>query len=178
MRAARSRASISAVHWCEILKSLARPGAGAKSTNNANQANAIRMMHSLRRRPRVRQASGLSPRHVITWAVWRSVGDLVVALSRARSGDEGLAPVPCHWPARAPRAPKWHTAAVCAAAMSSRSSLLHALAGFIIPLHVLGLRAVGLGLRRVFGLRQHRSCNAYGESQSNSRQEDLHRYAP
>src|SRR6185295_8893737 len=51
MRAARSRASTSATHWCEILNSLARAHFGATTASNASKAAATRMTHSLSRGP-------------------------------------------------------------------------------------------------------------------------------
>jgi hypothetical protein len=106
---------------------------------------------------------------------------------RAKAVRPSLVAVPCG-------CPLWLSPVICRAARASgkgqhggspascrhiaKLSLLYAFAGFVIPLHVLGLRAVGLGLRRFFGLRQHRSCKRYGESQSDSRQEYLHRLLP
>src|SRR5262245_43845405 len=63
---------------------------------------------------------------------------------------------------------RWEAAVPRAAAIAFKPSLFYALAGFVIPFHILGLRAVGLGLRCVLGLRKYRSCNGDGEGQRHS----------
>ena len=98
------------------------------------------------------QCGGLEAGAVRRSATAQALGGLALALSYDGHGSSaGKAAVPR------------------AAAISFKPSLFHALAGFIIPLHIFGLRTVGFGLRRVLGLRKYRSCKGDGEGQRHSR---------
>ncbi len=59
-----------------------------------------------------------------------------------------------------------------------KSLLFHALTGFIVPLHVLGLRTIGFRLRRVLRLREYRRCKGNGEGQRHSGQQFFIGFAP
>src|SRR5262245_1401351 len=74
MRAARSRASTSAGHWCEILNSVAKLAWEDRVISNANKANVMRMTAVPLSPILERIKSSLSDLHVILLAVARILG--------------------------------------------------------------------------------------------------------